>query len=174
KEEFIPSDGQLTVYGKMTIPMSFDTGSVLCYSDTIEFDFSDPTLDDVSKLKLFFNYTNNFPLGMFVDVFLLDENKQSLSTKPYQEIYMDRPETYPDGENKGRVKTPKTGEFSIAFENGKANSIDKLKEAHYICVSYRSEKENLDQAPPMRLSTSDKMTVRITCEIDGKIILENK
>ncbi|MDR0507038.1 MAG: hypothetical protein LBH32_09530, partial [Dysgonamonadaceae bacterium] len=39
KEEFIPSDGQLTVYGKMTIPMSFDTGSVLCYSDTIEFDF---------------------------------------------------------------------------------------------------------------------------------------
>ncbi|MDR0560808.1 MAG: hypothetical protein LBG92_11620 [Prevotellaceae bacterium] len=168
-ESFIPSDGELSIRGKMTVPLSFDNGSVLVYSDTVEIDFGEDSFDDVSEIKLNFTYVNHFPIGMYADIFLLDENYRPLTQEAYQKIYIDRPEIYADGADKGKVKTGKEGKTSVGFSKNSATSIEQLKNAHYLLIKYRSHSET-NPVDPMRLTASDYISAKISGEINGKLI----
>jgi hypothetical protein len=176
-EEFIASDSKLDIHGKLTVPLAFDYGSVLCYSDTVEVDFTEDALDDVSLVELYFTCTNHLPLGLYVDFYLLDKNRNLIPGGPYQRMVVEKPEVYAEGAQKGRVKNEKVSEFKVAFNKNTNTSITKLKEAGYILLKYTSEdnpNKPAQDVKPTKLTTSDYVKVKIGMVIDGKITISDK
>jgi hypothetical protein len=174
--QFISSDANIEVNGKLKIPFAFDAGSRLCYRDTIELNLETESLEDVSSLDLRFDYTNHLPIGFYVDLYLLDETYKNIlgTDKVYQTITIKKAETYTSGPNKGVVDESKLspGKFSLKFEKDTETSITKLKDAKYLLFDYRSVKTKEEEA--IRLKANDYLSIKLGAVIDGKIIINNE
>jgi hypothetical protein len=171
-EQFIPSDGQLNIHGELTVPMAFDEGSVLCYSDTVKINFTEDTLDDIKLAEFIFTCRNAMPIGMFVDIYLLDEDKQKTTPgKPYQHLYLGRPEVYTEGPLKGEVKGELLTKAEITFQKDTETSILELKKAKYILYEYKSDTS--ENPKPAKLTTRNYVKMAVGVRFDGKITISD-
>jgi hypothetical protein len=168
--EFIPSDGELKVVGKLKVPMIFGETSVICYRDTIKLDFDFESLDDVSKLELRFHYINHIPLGFYVHLSLLDESYENLlDNKPYQSILINKPGVDEDGAVNENELAKGEGDFSLIFTKDTETSISQMKNAKYLIFEYRSREKD-DPEERIRLKASDYISIKLGAIIDGRII----
>jgi hypothetical protein len=181
--QFIPSDAKLDIHGKLRVPLAFDTGSILCYQDTIELDMDTESLKDVSRVELYFNYTNHLPIGFYLDLYLLDESYQNIlkdenqleRDTAYQTINIEKTPVYTTGDRKGIVDESKlnSGKFTLTFTKDTDTSITQIQKAKYMLFKYRSIKEGVS-GEAIRMKASDYLSLSVNFFIDGKIIISNE
>jgi hypothetical protein len=169
--QFIASDSELKIDGKLEVPLFFGAGSVICYRDTMDLDIDPESLEDVSLLDLRFTYTNHTPIGFYVDLYLLDESHHNIlgKDKVYQTIEIGKAVVDSDGVVDESKLAPK--DYSLPFTKETGTPISEMGKAKYLDLSYRSVKKG-DSEPSIRLKSKDYLTLKLGVAIDGKIVVK--
>jgi hypothetical protein len=136
----VPNDGQnhfivknkyVDVDYKVKIPLTFDQGTMLSNSDTMELDLSgDGFINNLDGLTLWIDYTNSLRTTIDLDILFLDEHGIEIPdiTKQHS-FHMDASTASGgSGEYMSRIK-PATGSFTLSFDDSKADEAQKVRYA---------------------------------------------
>ncbi|MDR1372604.1 MAG: hypothetical protein LBJ17_05705 [Dysgonamonadaceae bacterium] len=166
KLQFISSQAKIGLDVKAVLPFWLHKG-VLQYSDTVkgvDLVTEDMELDEDIEVTLYFEYVNNLPLPLNVDITFLDEDNLSVAIEK-KSFPIKRGVVGSDG----LVSSSTTGEFSLSLSK---TEYDMLKDVENIILKYSTEPDNDENyQQEIKLRTSDWISLKISASIKGGITI---
>lgn len=153
--QFIRSDSKVKADVTIAIPVWLEVGSILAYSDTLDFKMDDLLNNDaVTNAVVKLTNTNRLPLGMKVIFKILDENKNIIPSAN-QYLYKIDPATV---NSEGEVLKETSSSFCITYNEA---SIADLRKAKYILLEVQGNGANDNSR--IKIKAQNGLKIKVGC-----------
>jgi len=143
-KNFITDQSHYGVKAKLILPL-YGYANFMLMMDTLKFDFEDffqNPPEEIKKLAFRMNFTNCFPVNVYMQIYFTDENYTVIDS-----VFNDRHliEAGMDTDGDGKIDPYQNDPIEVEFSRTK---IDNISEARYIFLNGRINTTNYDLTPP--------------------------